>query len=77
MAKIDQLADLLSPVVDTLQAVATQLDKAKDEIVAALGGTEIPQAAMDKINQLSSLGATLKTASQTLDDLNPDQPPTP
>lgn len=89
MAKVSALAGLLTPIIGGLTDVATavadvgpQLEKAKAEIIAAMGGeAEIPEEAMEKLNQLGVLAeglktsaAALKTTSQALDDLNADAP---
>jgi hypothetical protein len=64
----------LSTLADTLAALEARIDKATGEIVAeiaalkaALGDTEIPQAAQDALDRLA-------TKAQALDDLNPDAP---
>ncbi len=73
MPKVNDLETLLEPIVTALGDVGTQLEKARVEIVAALGGTgEIPAGALAKINSLATLSTALKGASQALDDLNPD-----
>lgn len=89
--KINELAGVLTPIVEGLNEVSKavadvgpQLEKAKGEIIEAMGGTgEIPVEAMEKIGQLSAIAeglkasaAALKTTSQALDDLNPDAPTT-
>lgn len=88
---MSELADRLQPIVDGLKAtsdgltdVGTQITKATAEIIAALANTQIPEDAKAKLDSLSALGdalktqaAGLKTASQALDDLNPDTPPAP
>lgn len=92
--KLSELNELLTPIAGGLQAavealgqVGPQLEKAKTEIIAALGGeAEIPAEALAKLQLIGELAAGLKTqgeslkaVSQALDDLNPDAPtePTP
>lgn len=79
MPTVNELETLLAPIVTSLEEVGTQLSKAKDEIIAALGGVgQIPVGALQKIEALGAIATSLKAASQALDDLNPDTPaPTP
>ncbi len=75
MAKLSELEAIVAPIAETLAAVGPQLEKAKAEIIAALGGeAEIPAAALEKLNALSTMATAIKTAAQSLDDLNPDAP---
>lgn len=84
--KLSELSELLTPIVGALQAaveplsqVGPQLEKAKLEIIAALGGeAEIPAEALAKLQVIGDLatglktqGEALKAVSQALDDLNP------
>lgn len=69
------MATKLSELEAKLTALADQLNKGIDEVVAevaalkdALANTEIPQTAQDSLDRLTSL-------VQKLDDLNPDTPP--
>jgi len=86
MAKLSELGGLLAPIAEGLQAavdavssVGPQLEKAKVEIIAAMGGeAEIPAEALAKLQLMSDLANSLKTAgeglkqtAQALDDLNP------
>lgn len=68
-------AQVLRDLATGLTDVSTQLDKATAEIIAALQnqGNVTPelQAAVDALTPIKD---SLKTKSQTLDDLNPDQP---
>lgn len=78
MAKVSELSGKLDPIIASLEAVGAQLEKAKVEIIVALGGeAEIPAEALAKLEQLGTIAETLKTASQALDDLNPDAPAEP
>ena len=75
MPTLNELEGLLAPIVEGLEVTGKQLDKAKTEIIAALGGpAQIPVGALEKLQQLSTLALALKGASQALDDLNPDAP---
>jgi len=62
MAKVNKLAELLEPIVTALRGVGpgleevgTQLAKAKDEIIAAIGDVEIPPEALAKIEALGTI----------------------
>jgi len=72
MPKVNELETLLDPIVTALDDVGTQLEKARQEILGALGSVEIPAGALEKINRLATLSTALKGASQALDDINPD-----
>lgn len=75
----DELALTLGGISDGLTAVGDQLAKATEEIIAALHaqtGTTSP-AVDAAVNKLTTIGAALKAAAQTLDDLNPDAAPAP
>lgn len=76
MAKVSELPALIEPIVTQLNDVGTQLDKAKTEIIKAItdNDPEVPQAVLDKVNALGGIATALKSASQALDDLNPDAP---
>ena len=76
MAKVSELAGLIDPIVMQLNDVGAQLDKAKTEIIKAItdNDPEVPQAVLDKVNALGGIATALKSASQALDDLNPDAP---
>ncbi len=76
MSKLSGLADQLAPIVTSLGDLGTQLEKAKLEIIASLSDVEIPPAAQEKIDALSSIATSLKATGQALDDLNPDAPTT-
>jgi len=70
-----ELATALTSVSDQLTSVGDQLTKATNEIVAAIqagpGTTPEVDAAVAK---LQAVATSLQTASQALDDLNPDTP---
>lgn len=90
MAKVSELKDLLTPIKDalteaagSLAQVGPQLDKATKEIIDALGklDVDLPEEVTSAIADIGTIasglkatGSSLKTASQTLDDLNPDAP---
>lgn len=74
---MSKLNDALAPIADTLQLVVQQLDKAKNEIIGALAGVEIPPDARAKIDALGGLATSLKSAAQAFDDLNQDAPAPP
>lgn len=70
------LATALGGVSTQLTDVGTQLTKATDEIVLALSQAGQTNAAVDaEVAKLVTMAAALKTASQTLDNLNVDQTP--
>ena len=78
MAGINTLEEKLAPIVTALEGVGVQLNKAKDEIIKALGGIgTIPAGALAKIEQLGTIAVALKAASQGLDELNDDEPVAP
>ena len=82
MSKLSELSAQLTPIVDALGTVGTQLEKATAEILAAVTGNdpEVPAEVTDKIAALGSIATALKAAAQKLDDLNtdaPTEPPTP
>lgn len=71
-----QLQTTLATVASDLGAVSTQLDKATNEIVLAISNAGNTTPAVDAaVAQLQAVAAALRTASQGLDDLNPDAPP--
>ncbi len=72
MGKLSTLEQQLDPIVSVLNDVGTQLEKARQEILAALGDVEIPAAAQAKLDGLATFATALKGASQALDDINPD-----
>lgn len=74
MAKLSTLEGKLDNIVTALNGVGEQLNKAKAEIIAALGDVEIPSGAMLKLDALDVLAVNLRAASQALDDLNADAP---
>lgn len=54
-----------------LDALAAQLNKALNEIIAEIQGLDnVPQSVIDKLTAAQAV-------AQQLDDLNPDQPPPP
>lgn len=84
----EQLKTLLTPIAEDLSAAAEsvasvgpQLEKAKNEIIAALGGsTSLSPEVLEKFAALGVIAGNLKTAgvalkgtSQALDDLNADE----
>lgn len=86
------LATALTGVQNTLTTIADddsnivdQLNKAKDEIVAAVGGSGQTTPEVDAIvanlqaiaDTLSTRQDSIKSVAQNLDDLNPDAPPAP
>ena len=76
MAKLSELGAALTPIVDALNGVGAQLEKATAEILAAVTGNdpEVPAEVTDKIVALGTIATALKAASQKLDDLNTDTP---
>lgn len=79
MAKVSELAGQLAPIVTALNDVGAQLGKATAEILKAVqdNDPEIPAAVTEKIEALNGIAAALKSAAQSLDDLNPDEPTPP
>lgn len=73
-----ELKTALDSIAAALGAVASQLDKATNEVIVAISnaGNTTPEvdAAVANLQQVAS---ALKTATQTLDDLNPDAPAAP
>jgi uncharacterized protein involved in exopolysaccharide biosynthesis len=71
------LSTALDGVSTQLGAVGDQLTKAMGEIQAEIvNGFQTTPAVDAALAKLQTLAATLATASQALDDLNPDAPPT-
>ena len=78
MPTINELEGLLQNVLDAFAPLPVQIEKVKQEIIAALGGVaQIPVGAQQKIEALSTLAAVVKQGLQAIDDLNPDQPAEP
>ncbi len=73
-----ELRDALTAVGASLSAVSGQLAKATDEIILAIqnAGTTSPEVDAAVAN-LVAVSTALATASQALDDLNPDATPVP
>ena len=72
-----ELAVALTAVSDQLSTVGDQLTKATNEIVAAVGNAGGTTPEVDAaVTKLQAVATSLKSASQALDDLNPDTPTT-
>ena len=73
-----ELRDALAAIGAALAAVGTQLQKATDEIILAIqnAGATTPEVDAAVAN-LVAVASALTTASQALDDLNPDAVPVP
>lgn len=70
-----ELKTALDGIASALQAVGAQLDKATNEVIVAISNAGNTTAETDAaVANLQSVAAALKTASQTLDDLNADAP---
>lgn len=71
----EQLREGNMALVDDLQLVKTQLEKAKDEIVARIGGLEDALAsAGEQSADVTAAVADLKAVAQGLDDVVADVP---
>lgn len=75
--EIEKLMATVAELKGQIDAISAQLDKASAEILAEiktledkLANTTIPDDAQASID-------SLKAKVQALDDINPDQPPTP
>ncbi len=66
LKRLEKIMATQQEEADALNAVADQLKKATDEIVAALAKLNITSPEVDAATD------RLKAASQALDDLNPD-----
>lgn len=70
----DEAATALEAVGAALTGVSDQLTKATAEIIAAAQDTTVSPRLQAAIDGLTPISAALKTASQSLDDINPDAP---
>lgn len=69
------LKTALDAIGTALTSVATQLEKATNEIVVAISNSGNTTPEVDAaVANLQAVAASLSAASQTLDDLNPDAP---
>jgi ABC-type transporter Mla subunit MlaD len=73
-----ELKTALDSIGTALGSVATQLEKATNEIIIAIqnAGSTTPEVDAAVAN-LQAVATALTTASQSLDDLNPDAPAVP
>lgn len=70
-----ELATALEAVRTSLGEVSTQLDKGISEVVVAISNAGTTSPEVDAaVTSLQQIAAALKSATQTLDDLNPDAP---
>lgn len=70
-----ELATALGGLQTALGDVATQLDKGINEVILALQNAGNTSAEVDaKVAALQGIATALKTATQTLDDMNVDTP---
>lgn len=70
-----ELATALEGVSTKLGEVGTQLEKATNEITVAVSNAGMTSPAVDSaVAKLQAVADSLKTASQALDDINPDAP---
>lgn len=73
-----ELATALGAIGDSLGSVGDELAKATAEIIAAVANSGNTTPEVDAaVARLQGVATALATAAQTLDDLNPDQAPTP
>ena len=78
MMTMDQLAPVLDSLGTNLTGVAAQLAKAQQEIVDAIGRAGQTTPEVDAaVAKLTAITDALKSAAQSLDDLNADLPPAP
>lgn len=71
-----ELATALGALQTALTDVGAQLDKGINEVILALQNAGNTSAEVDeKVAALQGIATALKTATQTLDDMNTDTPP--
>lgn len=76
--KVDTIMANQAEQAAKLRTLASQLNKSKAEIIAAVDTLkQAIEAGGNSTEEVDDATAALETAVQGLDDLNPDAPPTP
>lgn len=79
--KLSELPAAISTAVEPFRGLPTQLEKVKQEIIAAIqednSDPELPQNVVDALAGLTALGTSVKAGVDAVDALIADAPPPP